>query len=310
MRRLPPLNALKAFEAAGRHLSFTRAADELHVTPAAVSQQVRHLEDQLGVPLFRRLTRALMLTDAGQAALPMLTAGLDELQRGVDRISAEERGGVLTVSSAPSFAAKWLVHRMPRFQEKHPDIRIRMDATLELVDFNADSVDIAVRFGLGKYPGMRTDRLTHENISPFCAPELMEGPHALRDYNDLRDHTLIHVDWGSQDLAQPDWGMWLATAGADQVDATRGPVFTTEILAVAAAIDGHGVALVNEGIVGDDVAAGRLVKPFDLTIHTEFGFFVVCPEQTADLHKNAAFREWVLAESVNERRPEVLQAVP
>jgi len=297
MRRLPPLNALRAFEAAGRHLSFTRAADELNVTPAAVSQQVRQLEGLLGQPLFRRLTRALMLTDAGQAALPLLGDGFDALAAASEKMRAHERSGVLTVSSAPSFAAKWLVPRIHRFQEQYPDIQIRIDATLELVDFDRDNVDISIRFGLGNYPDLRVDRLMSENISPFCSPGLRDGPNPLRTPDDLRHHTLLHVDWGTQDMAQPDWAMWLKTAGVEGVDASRGPVLNSEILALGAAIDGHGVALVNQGIVVRDVAAGRLVQPFDITIHTGFGFFVVCPEQTADLPKNEAFRSWLLAES-------------
>jgi LysR family transcriptional regulator, glycine cleavage system transcriptional activator len=297
MRQLPPLNAIRAFEAAARHLSFTRAADELNVTPAAISQQVRNLEDILGVPLFRRLTRALLLTEAGQLALPILGEGFDRLLDGIERIRAFEEGGILTVSAAPSFAARWLVRRLPRFEDRHPEIRIRVDPTLQVVDFERENVDIAVRFGEGNYPGMRTDRLMSENISPVCSPKLLAGGKVLKEPGDLANHVLLHTDWGLGNATQPDWAMWLLSAGADEVNPSRGPVFTTEILTVESALEGNGVALVNRGIVIDEVAAGRLIWPFELTLETKFGFFIVCPEQTADTTKNAAFREWLLDEA-------------
>jgi len=297
MRRLPPLNAIRAFEAAGRHLSFTRAADELNVTPAAISQQVRNLEEILGVALFRRLTRALLLTEAGQMALPILGEGFDRLVDGIERIRASEESGILTVSAAPSFAARWLVRRLPRFEARHPDIRIRLDPTLQVVDFERENVDIAVRFGEGDYPGMRTDRLMSENISPVCSPKLLSDGKSLREPSDLANQVLLHTDWGLGNTSQPDWAMWLMTAGADNVNPSRGPVFTTEVLTVESALEGNGVALVNRGIVVDEVAAGRLVWPFELTLKTKYGFFIVCPEHTADSAKNAAFRQWLLDEA-------------
>jgi len=300
MRRLPPLNAIRAFESAGRHLSFTKAAEELNVTPAAISQQVRNLEDILGVPLFRRLTRALLLTEAGQAALPILGEGFDRLVNGIDRINAYEEGGILTVTAAPSFAAKWLVRRLPRFDELYPDIRVRLDPSLHVVDFERENVDIAVRFGDGNYPGFRSDRLMMESISPVCSPSLLNGQIPLHQPRDLGNHTLIHVDWGLGNSTQPDWTMWLLTAGADNVNPARGPVFTTEILALEAVLEGNGVALVNRALVANDVAAGRMVWPFELTLETEYGFFIVCPEHTADLPKNAAFREFLLEEIRSE----------
>jgi len=297
MRRLPPLNAIRAFEAAARHLSFTKAADELNVTPAAISQQVRNLEDILGVPLFRRLTRALLLSEAGQAALPILGEGFDRLVDGIERIRATSESGILTVSAAPSFAARWLVRRLPRFEARHPEIRIRLDPTLHAVDFERENVDIAIRFGEGNYPGMRTDRLMTENISPVCSPGLMNGDNPLREPCDLANHVLLHTDWGLGNPTQPDWAMWLVCAGAETVNSSRGPVFTTEVLTVESALEGNGVALVNRGIVVDEVAAGRLVWPFELTIETHFGFFIICPEHTADSPKNAAFRQWLLDEA-------------
>lgn len=297
MRKIPPLNAIRAFEAAGRHLSFSKAADELNVSPAAISQQVRNLEDTLGVPLFRRLTRAVMLTDAGQAALPLLSDGLDMMAAGIAKIKAHESGGVLTVSAAPSFAAKWLVRRLPRFQARYPDIRIRVDPTLGLVDFGRENVDIAIRFGHGVYPDLRSDLLVQEQTTPVCSPALLSGAHPLITPDSMRHHNLLHCDWGYSDGEQPDWAMWLKLAGVDGIDTTRGLTFTTEALALEAAVDGQGVALGNRKIIDSDVAAGRLVVPFDLELATGFGFYVVCPEATADVVKNAVFREWLLEEA-------------
>ncbi len=296
MYRLPPLNGLRAFEAAGRHLSFTKAAEELHVTPAAVSQQVRGLEDQLGMPLFRRLTRALLLTDAGQAALPLLGEGFERLAAATELMRSHEVGAPLTVSAAPSFAAKWLVQRLHRFQERQPEIGIRIDATNNIVDFDRDNVDVAIRFGLGNYPGLRADRLMDEEMCIVCGPRLLDGPRPLRQPDDLRHQTLVHVDWGPQEEPQPDWEMWLRAAGIEGVDATRGPVFTSEILATQAAIDGYGVALVNRSIAEQDIADGRLIQPFALTLKTNFAIYLVCPERAAETPKIAAFREWLLEE--------------
>ncbi len=296
MYRLPPLNALRAFEAAGRHLSFTKAAEELHVTPAAVSQQVRGLEDQLGISLFRRLTRALLLTDAGQAALPLLGEGFERLAAATEQMRNHEAGAPLTVSAAPSFAAKWLVQRLHRFQERHPEIAIRIDATNNIADFGRDNVDVAIRFGLGNYPGFRADRLMDEEMCVVCGPRLLNGPQPLRLPTDLIRHTLVHVDWGPQEEPQPDWEMWLRAAGIEGVDTTKGPVFTSEIMASQAAIDGHGVALVNRSIAEQDIADGRLIQPFALTLKTNFAIFLVCPERTAETPKIAAFRDWLLEE--------------
>jgi len=297
MRQLPPLNAIRAFEAAGRHLSFTKAADELNVTPAAISQQVRHLEDFLGVPLFRRLTRALLLTEAGQIALPALTDGFDKLLEGVKRIQAHNEGGILTVSAAPTFATRWLVRRLPKFEKRHPDVRIRIDPTIQVIDFQRENVDVAIRFGDGNYPGMRSDHLMTEKISPVCCPGLMHGATALRSPEDLRHHPLLHVDWGPVQRTQPDWAMWLMSAGTTSVDPSHGPVFTNEIMAVESALEGNGVALVNRKFVANDVAAGRLAWPFELTLETDFSYFVICPERTADMPKNLAFRQWILEEA-------------
>ncbi len=299
MRRLPPLNGLRAFEAAARHLSFTNAADELFVTPAAISHQIKGLEEFLGVQLFRRLTRSVILTDAAQAVLPMVSEGFDRLAQAADVLKQSETSGVLTVSSAPTFAAKWLVVRIPEFSERYPDISIRVDARLELVDFDRDGVDVAVRLGNGDYPGMQVDRLFNEEIVPVCHPSFLEGTHPLRRPSDLKHYKLLHVDWGNMTGPLPDWNMWLASAGVDDVDASKGPVFTVESMAISAAARGNGVALASTYAVAEEIAEGRLVVPFARSLRTHTSYWVVCPRRTANLPKIKAFREWLIAEAGN-----------
>ena len=303
-RRLPPLNALRAFEAAARHLSFTKAAGELHVTPAAISHQVKALEDHFGVPLFRRLTRALLLTDAGQAALPALREGFDRLAEGAERLQVCETDRVLTVSVAPSFGAKWLVPRLDRFRQAHPQVDVRIDATDEVVEFARDGVDVAVRYGAGGYPGLRTDCLFAEVAFPVCSPALLDGARPLRAPDDLRHHTLLHIDWKMENETAPNWRMWLLAAGVSDIDPTRGPRFNMDNLSLQAAIEGHGVALAADVLVQDDLAAGRLVKPFELSVggSARFRHYVVSPEATADQPKIAAFREWILCEASTARK--------
>lgn len=298
-RQLPPLNALRAFEAAGRHLSFRKAAEELNVTPAAISHQVKALEEFCGAPLFRRLTRALLLTDTGQAALPLLGAGFDQLAAAAAGMQLHEDGPLLTVSVAPSFAAKWLVPRLDRFRAAYPDFDIRIDATDRVIDFARDTADVAVRYGLGTYPGLRADCLMSEVSSPVCSPRLLEGAHPIRTPADLRHHTLLHVDWRVEDEAAASWRMWLLAAGVGGIDATRGLRFNHESMAMQAAIEGQGVALGSSVLVADDVAAGRLVRPFDLSLRDpfDFSYYVVCPEAAVDRPKVAAFRAWVIAEA-------------
>ena len=295
-RRLPPLNALRAFEAAARHLSFAKAAAELHVTPAAISHQIKALEAHLGLALFRRLNKAVLLTEAGQRCLSGVREGFDRLAEAMERVTVQDTSGPLTVSAAPSFAGKWLVPRLDRFREAYPDIEIRIDASNECVDFARDDVDVGIRYGSGDYPGLRVERLLAAEISPVCGPCLLEGRPPLRTPDDLRGHTLLHGEWATREATWPDWRMWLLAAGARDIDPTRGPKFSQSNLAIQAAIEGHGLALADQALVADDLAAGRLVKPFALSLSTNFAYYLVCPEFTADRPKIAAFREWLFTE--------------
>lgn len=295
-RRLPPLNALRAFEASGRHLSFAKAADELGVTPPAISHQVRQLEETLGVSLFRRMTRQIALTEAGRAALEPMTDGFDRLAEAVARVRERDDSGVLTVSVAPSFAALWLVPRIEQFSAAHPEIDLRISANLTLSSFTDDGVDAAIRYGRGNYPGLAVVQLSQESIAPMCSPDLLDGPHPLNGPEDLAHHTLLHDDSTVPLGPSPYWRMWLRLAGHPEVDASRGTRFSFADHALQAAIRGQGVVLGRLSLAGDELAAGRLVRPFGDALPTEFGYYLVHPDTRPLPPKVAAFREWVLTE--------------
>ncbi|MDJ0949658.1 MAG: transcriptional regulator GcvA [Alphaproteobacteria bacterium] len=290
-RRLPSLNALRAFEAAARHLSFTKAADELNVTQAAISHQVKGLEDWLGVKLFRRLNRALRLTEEGQDYVPAISDALDGLDAATRKLLRGDAARTLTVTTMDSFAADWLVPRLKRFRVQHPEIEVRVTTSDRLVDFSREDVDMAIRYGRGRYPGMQVDRLMKEDIFPVCSPELLQGPHPLRTPADLQYHTLLHDDM------TVNWEAWLKFAGIEGVDASRGPFFQHSYLVRDAALLGEGVALGRGALVADALADGRLVRPFDISLPAEYAYYVVCPETAAETPKNKAFREWLLAEA-------------
>jgi LysR family glycine cleavage system transcriptional activator len=292
-RRLPPLNGLRAFEAAARHMSFTRAAEELSVTPGAISQQIRSLEDHLGKPLFRRGNRSLLLTDAGQACLPYLRDGFDRLAEGIARLNDSGRDRTLRVSVAPSFASKWLVPRLDDFTARHPELEVWMGAANTLVDFGVDDVDMAIRYGGGRYPGLFVDELMRESVFPVCSPKLVSGAHPLTGPEALVHHTLLHDDSSLEDVSCPDWAMWLRAAGIDAVDGGRGPRFNQSSLVLEAAASGRGVALAKSALAAVDIAEGRLVRPFEAVLPVNFAYYVVCPQSRADLRKVVAFRDWL-----------------
>ncbi|MBX6321814.1 MAG: transcriptional regulator GcvA [Rhodospirillaceae bacterium] len=296
-RRLPPLNALRTFEAAARHLSFTKAAGELHVTPAAVGQQVRLLEDFVGVPLFHRTSRTLALTDAGAACLPEIREAFERLAAAVARINSADQAGPLNISVAPSLAAKWLLPRLERFEAAHPEIDVRVEAAMQVVDLHRSNVDLAIRYGPGRYPGLVVERLMGEAVVPVCSPVLLQGEHPLRTPDDIRFHTLLHDDSPDDDQTCPNWAMWLRAAGVEGVDASRGPRFNQSSLVLEAAVLGRGVALAKARIAAADLAAGRVVKPFEITQPVEFSYYMVCIEAKARMRKIEVFREWLRAEA-------------
>lgn len=297
MARLPPLNALRAFEAAARHLSFNAAAEELNVTPAAISHQIKALEADLGVKLFRRLNRAVRLTDAGQACVPGLRDGFERIAEAVARARQGNSAGPLTVTSSPAIASKWLVPRLERFRAKHPAIDLRIDASMNLVDFTREDVHIGLRYGRGHYPGLHTELLLRSELFPVCSPALLKGKNPLRTPADLRHHTLIHDETLTIDPSCPDWVMWLKAAGVEGVEVAHGLHFNSSGLAVDAAVGGRGVALARSVFAAEDLAAGRLVRPFAETLPVDFAIYVVIPPALVSMPKVKAFRDWLIAEA-------------
>jgi LysR family transcriptional regulator, glycine cleavage system transcriptional activator len=310
-RHLPGLGALKSFEAAARLLSFTRAADELGVTPAAVSYRMRALEDQLGVKLFQRTSRVVELTEAGRVLLTGVGEALDGIGRTVARLRGTEGRPRLTATTSPSFAAKWLVPRLHRFLQRYPDADVRIDVSDRLVDLSHEEIDLGVRFGKGDYPGLRVDRLFDETVFPVCSPKLLAGRRPLKQPRDLRHHTLIHVDWQAQWATWPDWHMWFLAAGLRDLDPQHGLHFTQTALALQAAIDGQGVALCESTLVADDLASGRLARPFEMSIKgpAEFAYYALTsPGETRPLVK--AFREWIVAEAGQMKAEQAAASAP
>jgi len=295
-RRLPPLNALRAFEVTGRHGSFTRAAEELSVTPAAVSQQVRLLEAILGHPLFERLPKQLQLTPAGAALLPGLQDGFRRIGEAVNGAFAGAEEHRLQVSVAPSFASKWLLPRLGTFQAAHPDIELAIDASMHLVDLARGEADVAIRYGAGDYPDLVAERLLNEEVVTVCSPALLEGPNALRTPADLANHLLLHDASPDRDESCPTWEMWLSAAGVGGVDGRRGLRFNQASLVLEAAILGRGVALAKAAIARGDLEAGRLVRPFGISVPVGFAYYLVFARDRAGEAKIGRFRSWLLQE--------------
>jgi LysR family glycine cleavage system transcriptional activator len=290
--RLPSLNGLRAFEAAARHLSFTHAASELNVTQTAISHQIRRLEQELGIRLFVRQNRALALTPEAKDCLPGVRAAFNDLRLATDRLLRRENDHVLTVSTLASLAAKWLLPRLSAFQEAHPGIDVRITTSTSLVDFKNDDVDAAIRYGRGQWPRLRADWLMADRLFPVCSPALLTGNRPLRCPEDLADHVLLHTSGGTSD----DWRLWLTAAGMPaQLSKHPGLTFDLTFMTVQAAIDGIGVAIGRTSYVEADIAKGRLVVPFKITLPADAGFYLVSPEARADSPKLSAFRQWLIA---------------
>lgn len=270
------------------------------MTPAAVSQQIRQLEDYLGITLFHRLTRAIKLTEEARAVLPLMTQGFDNLAEAVERLIEDKENGLLTVSTPPTFAAKWLLQRLPDFSEKYPDIDLRLDASLVPRDFDRDGIDVSIRLSLGDYPGLHVERVFDEEFSPVCSPSLMSGAHPPNRPEDLRHHRLLHVDWDHLKLLLPDWRMWFEAAGIADIDIEHGPLFNFESMAIESAINGDGVALVSHHAVAGDLKAGRLVKPFDLAIPARFSYWLVCPQEYLRRARVRVFSDWLLQQAAQD----------
>jgi LysR family transcriptional regulator, glycine cleavage system transcriptional activator len=287
-RRLPQLNALKAFEAAARHVSFTRAAEELCVTQGAVSHQVKALEAELGIKLFNRDRQGLIITEAGRDYLAVIRDAFDRIAMESERLVQRQGSGMLTVSTSPDFAAKWLVHRLGRFVEAHPAIDLRISATMHHVDFAREDVDIAVRHGDGEWPGLHVTRLCAEHLFAVCSPALARG---LARPSDILKLPLLHLD------DRTAWSAWFDAAGIAGVKAVHGPILNRASMLIDAAADGQGVALARTALAAWDLTHKRLVRPFSIALPLAKSYWIVCPKATANLPKLVAFRDWLLGQA-------------
>ncbi|KAB2688479.1 transcriptional regulator GcvA [Brucella tritici] len=293
------LNALRAFEASARHGSFSEAASELNVSAAAVGQLVRGLEEWLGVPLFHRSLSGksrLIPTDAADRALPDIRAGLDRLTLGLERLKEATTSGVLTVTVSPAFAAKWLLPRIDRFQAECPDVDLRLETSLKLVDYVANGIDVGVRYGTGDWPGLTAEKLMDEEIFPVCSPAL-HAKLALTAPAELTHHNLIHDLSVDPSTGFMTWDMWLRNAGSE-VATQRGMRINNSAAVLQAAIDGQGIALARSIMARDDVAAGRLLRLFpDVSVNSALAYYVVYRAECSSLSKSEAFRRWLFDEA-------------
>ena len=290
-RQLPPLRSLRAFEAAGRHLSFVRAADELAVTPAAVSQQIKLLEDWVGQPLFQRGS-ALSLSPSAKSALPLLTDAFDRLEQVCGRLRVTAKAGSMVVSTSPSFAARWLLPRLERFQSRNPKIEVRLFATTRVVDFATEDVDVAIRFGPGQYPGLHSERLKTEEVLPVAVPRLAQQ---LKTPGDLLSVTLLRNDGVAWDPGFPDWNSWLKSSGIDPAKATIRAYGDEAALVIQATLAGLGVALMWRTLIADELTDGRLCAVFPGQ-ELSNAYHFVCPERNLHNPSVAAFRDWIKTE--------------
>ncbi|HGJ5855130.1 transcriptional regulator GcvA [Arsenophonus nasoniae] len=293
---MPPLNALRVFDAAARHLSFTKAAEELYVTQAAISHQIKGLENFLGMKLFRRRNRSLLLTEEGLNYYLDIKEIFSSLREATRKLQAFRAKGALTVSLLPSFAIQWLVPRLSSFNHAYPDIDVRIQAVDHEGDKMADDVDVAIFYGYGNWPGLKTDRLYAEYLIPVCAPALLAGRYPLKKPQDLVHHTLLH------DSSRRDWQAYARQLSLqDIINVEQGPIFSHSAMVIQAAIHGQGIALINNVMTKNELDSGRLVCPFNDVLVSKKAFYLVCHDNQAELGKIAAFRQWILAKAASEQ---------
>ncbi|BCH22059.1 transcriptional regulator GcvA [Mesorhizobium sp. L-8-3] len=290
-QRLPPLNALKAFEAAARHLSVKAAAEELFVTPGAVSQMLKTLETHLGVRLFERVNRGIHLTPAGRDYLPSIRNAFRQIADATRRVAASTDSGVLTISVTPFFASAWLVPRMKSFQDAHPEIDLQIVTSNAVVDFSRSGVDVAIRHGLGRYGGLRSDRVVAVEMVVVAAPSLVERLGLPAGAEDLVRWPHVH------DAERKGWSLWFQSNGIEELRAPRGPSFDDSSLLLKAVLGGQGAGLLPAAMVAGEVEGGQLVKLLEETHMEDFAYYLVCPEVTQNDPKIATFREWILGRS-------------
>lgn len=293
--RLPPLNALRAFEASARHLSFTRAAEELFVTQAAISHQIKSLEEHLSIKLFMRKNRSLLLTEEGQSYFLDIKDIFNALHDATDKLLARGAKGAITVSLQPSFAIQWLVPRLNAFNILHPDIDVRIKAVDQPDNSLTEDVDVAIYYGRGRWPNVHAEKLHTEYLIPVCSPLLLNGKKQLNTVNDLAQHTLLH------DTSRRDWKRWFKEVGVKGMNVNHGPIFSHSSMVLQAAIHGQGIALAHSVLAKPDIASGRLVCPFNDVLVSKNAYYIICREQQTDIGKISAFFDWVLDTVENEK---------
>ena len=293
-------------------MSFSRAAEELHVTPAAISHQIKALETDLGVKLFRRLNRSLQLTEAGQACLPGLRSAFETMVSAVGRVRDKEDWNILTISAPPAFGARWLVPRIVDFRTANPQIQVRIDPAIRSMDPVRDSVDVAIEFSQGHYSGRSVQRpaqrLFGQDVFPVCSPELLDGKNPLTTPDDLRGHTLIHFDAPMDDPGWPNWETWLRANNVDRLDPNKGPHFTSPNFTTQALLAGHGVALMAELVVESELATGTLVKPFDISYPGDLSYWALATSVDSEDDPVTLFWNWLTREASRYVREKQMQS--
>ncbi len=294
--KLQSLSGFHAFESAARHLSFTKAGEELHVTQAAVSQQIKQLENQLGFKLFKRMTRKIVLTTEGKRLAETVRQSLTNIADTIEDILEEEKGGTVTISTITSFAMKWLIPRMGRFREKHPDVQLNIHTDDKIVDLNEYNVDLAIRNGIGIYPNLDVTLMMREEVFPVCSPDLIKGKKKL-EIKDIYEYELLEdeVQW-EIGVEFSDWNIWLNAVGIDDIDTHGGTSFSNSVMALQAAVDGHGIAMCRTSLAADDLTTGRLVKPFDVSVETPNAYYIVCLKEKAGKTRIKKVKQWLLEE--------------
>jgi LysR family glycine cleavage system transcriptional activator len=287
-RRLPPLNALRAFEAAARHLSFARAAEELYLTPSAISHQIKALEEQVGIKLFERRGRNVGLTDAGGRYYPALRQAFDRMNEATEELKQSDRFGALTVNVLPTFAIRWLLPQLNDFQTRHPEIEVRITTSVNNIDFQQTEADAAIRFGDGTWTGLKSCHLLTEEIVPVCSPALLEKGPDLKTPADLKNYPLLH------DINRPDtWRAWLNAVGEKTIDPERGLKLETTNLAVQGALQGLGIVCANPHMVRRELDDGQLIEPFEYHLPVANGYYLVYPKGREDRPRLQAFETWL-----------------
>lgn len=302
-RRLPPLNSLRAFEAAARHLSFARAAEELYLTPSAISHQIKALEEQVGTKLFERRGRNVVLTDAGGRYYPALRQAFDRMNEATEELKQSDRFGALTVNVLPTFAIRWLLPQLNDFQERHPEIEVRITTNVNNIDFNQTEADAAVRFGNGNWPGLEARLLMTEEIVPVCSPALLEKGPGLKSPGDLKHYPLLH------DINRPDtWRAWLNAVGEKSIDPDKGLKLETTNLAVQGALQGLGIVCANPYMVSRELETGQLIEPFEYHLPVANGYYLVYPKGREDRPRLKAFEKW-LTEMAGRLNDEIISRI-